>query len=210
VSSVGERTREVYEQLRAEIAQGVLRPNERLVEVDLAERLSVSRTPIRESIQRLAADGLVVNRRRAWFVREHTPDEIRSFYEVREALEGFAAGLAAARASADERREIVALSRADLRDDVHHERFVIINSRFHSAVAAAAQNPALTRLLAANRDFYFNRRISVAYGDADVQQAVDEHAALADAVARGDSAEAEAITRRHISRSLEFALRKLA
>lgn len=207
---MGERSREVYEQLRAEIAQGVLRPNERLVEADLAERLSVSRTPIRESIQRLAADGLVVNRRRAWFVREHTPDEIRSFYEVREALEGYAAGLAATRASADERREIVQLSQADLRDDTHHERFVIVNSRFHSAVASAAQNPVLTRLLAANRDFYFNRRISVAYGDADVQQAVDEHAALADAVARGDSTQAESITRRHIARSLEFALRKLA
>jgi DNA-binding GntR family transcriptional regulator len=77
-------------------------------------------------------------------------------------------------------------------------------------VAAAAQNPALTRLLAANRDFYFNRRISVAYADTDVQQAVDEHAALADAVAKGDCVAAEAITRLHISRSLEVALRKLS
>jgi DNA-binding GntR family transcriptional regulator len=206
---VGERSREVYEQLRAEIAQGVLRPNERLVEIDLAERLSVSRTPIREGIQRLAADGLVVNKRRAWFVREHTPEEIRSFYEVREALEGYAAGLAASRATSAERRDIVELSRADLRDDVRHERFVVINSRFHSAVAAAAGNPVLTQMLAAHRDYYFNRRISVAYNDSDVREAVDEHAALADAVARGDAAEAESITRRHISGSLEFALRLL-
>ena len=68
------RSHEVYDQLRSEIARGELRPNERLIEADLAQRLSVSRTPIRESIQRLSVDGLVVNRRRAWFVREHSPD----------------------------------------------------------------------------------------------------------------------------------------
>jgi DNA-binding GntR family transcriptional regulator len=207
---VGERSREVYEQLRAEIAHGLLRPNERLIEVDLAQRLSVSRTPIRESIQRLAADGLVFNRRRAWFVREHTHDEIRSYFEVREALEGYAAGLAAQRASPEERREIVELSRASLGEDLRHERFVDINSRFHTAVAAAAQNQPLNALLAANRDFYFNRRISVAYDDDDVKVACDEHAELADAVARGAAVEAEEINRRHIARSLELALRKLA
>ena len=207
---MGERAREVYEQLRAEIAQGLLRPNERLIEIDLAERLSVSRTPIRESIQRLASDGLVVNRRRAWFVREHSHAEIRSFFEVRQALEGYAAGLAASRASTAERHEILQLSRATIGDDIRHERFVDINSRFHTAVAAAAQNGPLTTLLAANRDFYFNRRISAAYDDDDVKIACDEHAALADAVARGAAEEAEEINRRHIARSLELALRKLA
>jgi DNA-binding GntR family transcriptional regulator len=206
---VVERSREVYEQLRAEIAQGLLRPNERLIEVDLAQRLSVSRTPIRESIQRLSADGLVLNRRRAWFVREHTHDEIRSYFEVRQALEGYAAGLAAQRATADERRQIVALSRATMGEDLRHERFVDINSRFHTAVAAAAQNPPLNALLAANRDFYFNRRISIAYTDSDVQLALDEHLALAQAVVRGDGDAAEEITRKHISRSLTLALRKL-
>jgi DNA-binding GntR family transcriptional regulator len=207
---VGDRSREVYEQLRSEIGRGELRPNERLIEVDLAQRLSVSRTPVRESIQRLAADGLVVNRRRAWFVREHTHSEIRSFYEVREALEGYAAGLAASRATKEERLRIVELSREDLGDDVRHERFVDVNARFHYAVAAAAQNPPLTKLLAANRDFYFNRRISVAYDDDEVRVACGEHAALADAVARGAAEEAEEINRKHIARSLELALRKLA
>ena len=102
------RSREVYDQLRSEIARGELRPNERLIEADLALRLSVSRTPVRESIQRLAVDGLVVNRRRAWFVREHSPAEITALYEVREALEGYAARLAAESARhQDERRHII-------------------------------------------------------------------------------------------------------
>src|ERR1700712_362898 len=157
------RSHEVYDQLRSEIARGELRPNERLIEADLAQRLSVSRTPIRESIQRLSGDGLVVNRRRAWFVREHSPIEITALYEVREALEGYAARLAAARATPDERRQIVELSRFALGDDPRHERFVDVNTRFHTAIASAARNASLTSLLAANREFYFNRRISVAY-----------------------------------------------
>ena len=204
------RSHEVYDQLRSEIARGELRPNERLIEADLAQRLSVSRTPIRESIQRLSGDGLVVNRRRAWFVREHSPTEITALYEVREALEGYAARLAAARATPDERRQIVELSRFDLGDDPRHERFVDVNTRFHNAVASAARNAPLTALLAANREFYFNRRVSVAYTDADVQLACDEHADVAKAVAGGDGDAAEDITRRHVARSLALAIRKLA
>jgi DNA-binding GntR family transcriptional regulator len=204
------RSHEVYDQLRSEIARGELRPNERLIEADLAQRLSVSRTPIRESIQRLAVDGLVVNRRRAWFVREHSPVEITALYEVREALEGQAARLAAARATPEERKAILALSRYEVGDEFEPGPFVSANTLFHNTVAGAARNVALVDLLAANRDFYFNRRISVAYTEADIALALDEHAALADAVVRGDCDAAETLTRQHISRSLTVALRKLA
>ena len=67
---------DVYWQLRKEIVRGDLRPNQPLAEIDIAERLRVSRTPVRESMQRLAADGLVVSRRRRWLVYEHTKAEI--------------------------------------------------------------------------------------------------------------------------------------
>src|SRR5689334_25297030 len=59
----------VYQRLRSAIVRGDLRPNERLVEADLAVWLEVSRTPVRECLQRLAAERLVVNRRRGWIVR---------------------------------------------------------------------------------------------------------------------------------------------
>jgi DNA-binding GntR family transcriptional regulator len=207
---VGERSQEVYERLRAEIARGDLRPNERLVEAELAERLAVSRTPVRESIARLAGDGLVVSRRRAWFVHEHTPAEIRAIYEVRQALEGYAAALAANRASTPQRREILKLGTASPGRDPGHGRFVETNARFHDAVATAARNGALSSMLAANRDLYFNRRISVAYDEDEIRAACAEHAALADAIAHGKADDAERITRQHIARSLELALRKLA
>src|SRR2546430_2516572 len=89
----------VYVQLRRAIVQGQLRPKQRLVEAELAETLEVSRTPIREALQRLALDGLVSRHRRGWVVREHEADEIKDIYACRAALEGYAARLAAVAAS---------------------------------------------------------------------------------------------------------------
>ena len=77
---------EVYERLRDEIVKGLIRPNERLVELDLAERLGVSRTPVRESLKRLSAEGLIHGGRHHLVVREHAPEEIREIYESRAAL----------------------------------------------------------------------------------------------------------------------------
>src|SRR5207245_7128079 len=87
------RLTSVFETLRREIVAGELRPNSPRIELDLAERFEVSRTPVRESLQRLATAGLVVPRKRGWAVREFTTEEIRQNAEVRLALEGYAAGL---------------------------------------------------------------------------------------------------------------------
>src|ERR1700754_1350669 len=105
-------TTEVYERLRQAIVAGSIRPNERLIEADLAARLEVSRTPVRESMLRLAGDGLIIAHRRGWIVREHSAEEIREVYEIRAALEGFAAGLAALRATDEELAGIKAIHQA--------------------------------------------------------------------------------------------------
>ena len=100
-SGPGARPREIYSRIRSAILRGELRPNEPLIEADLALSLGVSRTPIREGLQRLATDGLIVARRRGWAVRDHSEAEIRHIYEVRAALEGYAAWLAAERETPD-------------------------------------------------------------------------------------------------------------
>src|ERR1700728_2381464 len=81
---------DVYERIRLAIVSGDIRPNEPLIENDLAEALGVSRTPIRESLQRLAADDLIVTRKRGWAVKEYTTNEIRENFEIRSGLEGMA------------------------------------------------------------------------------------------------------------------------
>src|SRR5215211_4475027 len=99
----------IYDRVRADIVHGALRPNQRLVEIELAERLGVSRTPIRETLQRLTLEGLVHRTRGGWVVHEHSQDEIRAIYEVRAALDGYAAFLAANRATERELEALEAL-----------------------------------------------------------------------------------------------------
>jgi DNA-binding GntR family transcriptional regulator len=206
---VPERSRAVYETLRSEIVTGVLRPNERLVETDLAERLDVSRTPIRESMQRLASEGLVSNRRRAWVVHEHTSEEIRDIYEVRAALEGFAAGLASKRARPEQLELVDHFCREAVDEDFGHSTFVDLNDRFHTAVVMAANNPRLALQVQRSRQFYFNHRIAAAYSNEEIRSACDAHRALADALRAGDAERAELISRHHVAEALELALVKL-
>src|SRR4051794_796607 len=154
----------VYERLRSEIVRGELRPNERLIEAEIANRLRVSRTPVRESLQRLAADGLVVSRRRGWVVYEHSMDQIRDIYETRAALEGFAARLAAERASWKELQHVAGIlldSAGTLRSP--REPLVDVNALFHDAIIEASGNQQIVAFIKRNRLYYFNYRVASMY-----------------------------------------------
>jgi DNA-binding GntR family transcriptional regulator len=201
---------DTYERLRAAIVRGEFRPNERLVEAELATRFAVSRTPIRESIQRLAAEGLVANRRRGWLVREHTADEIRELYELRAALEGFAAHLAAERASDEQLARIAALNAQNprlLRGP--RTRVVGANDEFHRAVIAAAGNGRLAETIRQSREHFFNYRIQELYTTEEVEEALAAHKRISDALLRRDGEAAERAAREHILTGLAVILAKL-
>src|ERR1700753_1917999 len=88
-----------YERLLQEVIRGELAPGEVLTEMALAERLQVSRTPIREALTRLEQDGLIKRTGRGMVIRERSPEEILDIYEVRILLEADAARVAAERRS---------------------------------------------------------------------------------------------------------------
>lgn len=202
---------EVYERLRDEIVKGLIRPNERLVEVDLAERLGVSRTPIRESLKRLSADGLIHGGRHHLVVRKHAPSEIREIYESRAALEGFAARLAAERAGKEELDAIASFHERDVTKLVRspREHIVNVNDGFHDAIIAAAGNDRLLELIRRNREFYFNYRIARMYTDAEAATSLRGHTAILDAILARNSDAAEDATRAHVLQALEVTLAKL-
>jgi DNA-binding GntR family transcriptional regulator len=201
---------EVYRQLRDDILSGRLRPRDHLVEVDLAERLNVSRTPVRESLHRLAADGLIVSHRRRWVVYEHTPTEIADIYEVRMALEGFAARLACRRATDEQVRE---LGRFFERRPRGHSRgnawFVDFNTEFHERISVAANNPYFRRVADSNRFYSFNNQLAQRYGDADVEQANAQHATILAAIVARDPDAAEHAARAHVEFSLALILERM-
>ncbi len=205
------RSDDVYERLREAIVTGRARPNERLIEAELAERLQVSRTPIRESLQRLAAEGLVVSRRRGWVVLEHTSTEIREIYEARAALEGYCARLAAERATEAQLKEIASLHRGDPKRILKSSRqhLVEVNDRFHDAIVAAAQNERLADMIRRNRTFYFTFRIAQLYSDEEADASIAGHLAIVRALLQRDSNRAERAMRAHINLALAVILAKL-
>jgi len=203
------RSDDVYERLREAILTGRARPNERLIEAELADRLQVSRTPIRESLQRLAAEGLVVSRRRGWVVLEHTSVEIREIYEARAALEGYCARLAAQRATDAQLKEIASLHHPKRNLKSSRQHLVEINDGFHDAILAAAQNERLADMIRRNRTYYFTFRIAQLYSDEEADASIAGHQAIVRALLQRDANRAEREMRAHIDLALAVILAKL-
>ncbi len=201
---------DVYRILRDDILAGRLRPRDHLVEVDLAERLRVSRTPIRESLQRLAADGLIVSRRRRWVVYEHTLEEIKDIYEVRMALEGYAARLACQRATAAQVEAITAFFATRPRQPVRGDpSFVDFNTTFHQLITEAANNGYFQRLADSNRFYAFNNQLAQRYDPRDVLESNAQHQDILDAIVARDLDAAERAARAHVEFSLHLIVERL-
>jgi DNA-binding GntR family transcriptional regulator len=197
------RTMEVYESIRDQIVSGKLRPNEPLIEDDLAVIFAVSRTPVRESFQRLSRDGLIVPRKRGWQVREFTRAEVQENYEIRADLEGLSARLASVRGSPTHKAKIQSIHRDRLRLNTNSvaER-VRTNRELHDAIAAAAQNTRLASLIFSTGNFYFNQRTASQTSTESFERAQVEHEEIVDAIIRGDGDRADAVMRSHILRAL--------
>ena len=210
-------TAQAYQRLRSEIIRGRIRPNVHLVAADLAERLETSRTPIREALQLLASEGLVVAAKRGYMVREHTRDEIREIYEVRAALEEMAARLVARRATDEQIGVIEAIGAhrrsvaRDLRSDIEDARALVVrlNDEFHDAIMRGAGNLRLADINQRNSQHFFSHEIGKLYSSEEAAIAVQGHARIMAALKRRDPDAAGAAAREHVLEALEVTLSKL-
>lgn len=205
IERTANRADALYSRLRHAIVQGQLRPNQRLVEAELAEALQVSRTPVREVLQRLAVDGLISRHRRGWVVREHNAEEIKDIYACRAALEGYAALLAATSATDEQLAELEAILYS-VADTTSRNEMVDVNERFHEAIIDASGNRLLAELSRRSRLYFFNRRVAKLYTDAEAAHSRAQHVALLEALQARDGARAEAIAREHIETALQAIL----
>lgn len=204
-------TLETFNTLRNEIIQGSIRPNERLVAADLAERLKISRTPVREALQLLEADDLVVALKRGYVVREHNRDEIVEIYQVRAALEGMAARLVAEQSgtAAAKRIEAIGAHKDEVGKTNESSLVVDLNNAFHSAIFHECGNLRLERLNNSNSQHFFNYRIAAMYSKEEQLQSVRGHAAILKAIRAHDADAADAAARQHVVDALEVTLSKL-
>lgn len=199
---------EVYRTLEAAIADGRCRPNQRLVEQDIARDLGISRTPVRQALQRLAAEGFVSSARQAWTVREHTREEIEQLFEVRIALESHAVLLAAQRITPAELDALQEVHERSLTcvDAASRAELVQCNSEFHSGVLRAAANPPLEHLARQYHRHYFNQRTARQYSDEQATTALAQHQQILDALRDHDGCRARAAVIAHLETSREAAL----
>ena len=202
---------ETFLKLRDDIVAGRIRPNERLIAGDLAEDMQISRTPVREALQLLEAEDLIVGMKRGYVVREHSRDEIVEIYEVRAALEGMAARLVAEKNSSDSLNRIESLGAHHDAAATREQRdsLVDLNTAFHSAIIEATGNARLARINRSNSQHFFNYRIAALYTDEEALAAVRGHAAIVKALQQGDPDAAERAARLHVVDGLNATLAKL-
>ncbi len=199
-----------HERLRLDVLSGVLRPNQRLVEKELSELLGMSRTPVRYALVLLAVDGLVDRGKHGWTVHEYSREELVAIYEVRGALEGYAARLSALRATEEELDVIertLDLERGEL-DSAKPDSSVNLNIEFHSMVVDCCGNQRLIDLAVRNAGFYFNFRVASMYTEDEYQRSIDDHYRLLAALQHHDAESAERTMREHIAKSLKVLLTK--
>lgn len=200
VAESGSRADFVYSSLRAFIRDGRLRPGDRLRETEVADRLGVSRTPVREALRRLESEGLVAYAaRRGLIVAELDQQQVTELYALRVILEGGAARLAAQHASEVEVRALRAIvaRHADVppEDLATH---VQLNRLFHQAIYQAARNRYLLVALNSLQDSLALLRETTYAAPGRPAAALQEHLEIADAIERRDAAAAEAAARHHI------------
>lgn len=197
----------VYAAVHHRIVTGTYRPNQRLVETEIAAELGASRTPVREALVRLVKDGLAVPSRQGLTVREFTLPEVREIYEVRAAIEGYAARLAAERATASALNDIEHTlhhhARTSRGDTVDRIKVVEANTDFHDAVLDAAGNGRMRALANANRSYFFNNEAAAVTSDEALGVALDEHQLIYCAIRDRDPVQAEEIVRQHVMAGLK-------
>jgi DNA-binding GntR family transcriptional regulator len=189
----------VFEGLRDRIVGGGIPHGTRLSEAAIAARMGVSRTPVREALTRLLAAGLLRPAEPAGVIVVDPLADLEELILVREALEGAAARLAATRATPEEAQRIAALaaeSRRRPRDEM--EARTALNAAFHDAILAAARSPRLTALSEGYRVFFDSPRLMRLMRPEEEQAALDDHTAIAEAIAARDGAAAERVARRHL------------
>jgi DNA-binding GntR family transcriptional regulator len=203
-------TEEAHRRIRSDIIEGRIRPNVHLVASELANQLEISRTPVREALQLLASEGLVLATRRGFVVREYTIEEIRDIYEVRAALEEMAARLAAARASDEDIESIERIgAHTDTTANGPREVIVDLNDAFHEAIMVAAGNPRLQNINQRNSEHFFNYNIARLYSHEEAAAAIAGHAAMLSAIKKRDGDAAAAASRDHVFEALEITILKL-
>ncbi|MEQ8237103.1 MAG: GntR family transcriptional regulator [Syntrophomonadaceae bacterium] len=191
----------VLDAIRSAIMNGTLQPRERLMEIQMAEELGVSRTPIREALRKLELEGFIVMvPRKGAYVADLSFKDIADVFEIRAALEGLAAGLAAERITEEEleamERNLVEKQEAIRNNDI--DRLVQVDTNFHELLYQASRNQRLSTIISNLREQIQRFRLASLSYPGRNKESLEEHKKLVEAIQARDSQLARQLATEHI------------
>ncbi|UCE31274.1 MAG: GntR family transcriptional regulator [Burkholderiales bacterium] len=194
----GGEVQRIFRHIIADITEGVLRPGEKISEPELARAFGVSRGPLREAIRRLEERQLVrCTPNFGARVVSHTPREVLHAYEIREALEGLEARLAAANMSDAEIRELREVYVLEV--SAARSRGYLVD--FHMQIVRGSHNQRLIRML--NEDYYYLLKMwrsNCSWLRSGGEHSWTDHKRILEAIEYRDQDSAEMLMRRHVAR----------
>ena len=196
----------VFETLRDAIITQVLKPGERLMEIQLADEMGVSRTPVREAIRKLELEGLVIMvPRKGAYVAGVSMKDIHEVYEVRAALEMLAVSLAAERITDEEldalERQVLRESEAEASEDIDEntlDNIVYIDTTFHDIIYQAANNQRLVQFLNILQEQLQRFRAASLSRPGRSKTALEEHKQIIEALSERNGELAAKLAKEHI------------
>lgn len=205
----------VYQAVRRAISDGELVGGQRLVETEVAETLGVSRTPVREALRRLEADGVLTSEPHRGFVVVDVLEDAAVVYGIRQRLEGFAAQLAAENITVPMLKELdqVQLQMEGILHDDSPEtlhELAVLNSLFHDRVSEAAGSPRLRRFVKDLVPQYVSRQVVTLYTAEQRRESFEGHRQMLDALWRRDGALADRLVQEHLEKGKQVVLAQLA
>jgi DNA-binding GntR family transcriptional regulator len=202
----------VLEAIREAIINGTLKPRERLMEIQMAEELGVSRTPIREALRKLELEGFIVMvPRKGAYVADVSLKDVADVFEIRAALEALAAGLAAERITDEEMEEMERLlvEKGEAINNCDMERLVEVDTKFHEAIYQASRNQRLFTIINNLREQIQRFRATSLSFPGRMKQSLEEHRKIVEAIQSRSVNRARQVAQEHIENAENSMLESL-
>ena len=199
----------VYEELKRQILVGEIAPGTRMREVELAEDMGVSRTPVREAIRKLEKEGLVtIEPRRGAYASDISIKDMVDVLEVRQMLEGMAASMAAQKVTEEEKLDFVeansAYKNAVKKGNI--EEIIRYDELFHQLIVSYSGNKTLNQLLSQVQELALRFRY-IYYDDFSRYENMPvEHEEIEEAIISGDTQKAKVVAEEHVERLKKFVI----
>ena len=199
----------VYEELKRQILVGEIAPGTRMMEVELAEDMGVSSTPVREAIRKLEKEGLVtIEPRRGAYASDISIKDMVDVLEVRQMLEGMAASMAAQKVTEEEKLDFVeansAYKNAVKKGNI--EEIIRYDELFHQLIVSYSGNKTLNQLLSQVQELALRFRY-IYYDDFSRYENMPvEHEEIEEAIISGDTQKAKVVAEEHVERLKKFVI----